>query len=79
MQLGTLRSRRLLHAALARLSLHVDHFVEPQPSISCFGREILGWQVKFNLEESVLSTVLASPRNVRSNSTRSLKHGCSKA
>ena len=33
MQLGTLRSRRLLHAALARLSLHVDHFVEPWPSV----------------------------------------------
>ncbi|CAK9047803.1 unnamed protein product [Durusdinium trenchii] len=28
MQLGTLRSRRILHAALARLSLHVDQFVE---------------------------------------------------
>ncbi|CAE7641766.1 unnamed protein product, partial [Symbiodinium pilosum] len=28
MQLGTLRSRRVLHSALARLMLHVDHFVE---------------------------------------------------
>ncbi|CAJ1398898.1 unnamed protein product [Effrenium voratum] len=27
-QLGTLRSRRVLHTALARLTLHVDHFVE---------------------------------------------------
>ena len=28
MQLGTLRSRRVLHSALARLMLHVDHFAE---------------------------------------------------
>ena len=28
MQLGTLRSRRVLHSALARLMLHVDHFVD---------------------------------------------------
>mmetsp|Transcript_21998 Transcript_21998/g.51599 ORF Transcript_21998/g.51599 Transcript_21998/m.51599 type:complete len:695 (-) Transcript_21998:187-2271(-) len=27
-QLGTLRSRRVLHSALARLMLHVDHFIE---------------------------------------------------